>query len=109
MVCSHFQSIPDKSWPCCSNSPTFIICCPFHFSLPFFNLQLNPQFIKIHAAFSRVLYLSGAADYFDKVEDTAEQNSFPMRANQTWGYFSLIGLRMSNMSVGSMATLDTCR
>jgi len=31
-----------------------------------FTLRLNPQFIKIHAAFSRVLYLSGAADYFDK-------------------------------------------
>jgi len=57
-------------------------------------LQSSTQ-SSIHAAFSRVLYLSGAADYFDKVEDTAEQNSFPMRANQTWGYFSLIGLRMS--------------
>jgi len=33
----------------------------------------DPQFIAIHAAFSRVLYLSGAADYFDKVEDDAEQ------------------------------------
>jgi len=54
-------------------------------------LQSSTQ-SSIHAAFSRVLYLS---DYFDKVEDTAEQNSFPMRANQTWGYFSLIGLRMS--------------
>ncbi|KAL9708594.1 hypothetical protein Ac2012v2_008139 [Leucoagaricus gongylophorus] len=33
----------------------------------------DPEIIRIHAAFARVLSLSGAIDYFDKVELSAEQ------------------------------------
>ena len=33
----------------------------------------DPEFIKIHAAFARVLYKSGAGQYFNKVEYDAEE------------------------------------
>ena len=33
----------------------------------------DPEIIRIHAAFARVLSLSGAIDYFDEVEWSAEQ------------------------------------
>ena len=33
----------------------------------------DPEIIRIHAAFARVLSLSGAIDYFDKVELSAEK------------------------------------
>lgn len=33
----------------------------------------DPQFIRIHTAFTHVLYLSGVADYLDKVRADAEQ------------------------------------
>ena len=33
----------------------------------------DPEIIRIHAAFARVLSLSGAIDYFDKVELSAKQ------------------------------------
>jgi len=38
-----------------------------------FRTEALLKFIRIHAAFARVLYLSGAGDHFDKVEDAIEE------------------------------------
>jgi hypothetical protein len=32
----------------------------------------NPTYLKVHAAFAKVLHLSGAAEYIEKVERDAE-------------------------------------
>ena len=32
----------------------------------------NPAYLKVHAAFAKVLHLSGAAEYIEKVERDAE-------------------------------------
>lgn len=38
----------------------------------------NPEFLAIHAAFAKVLHLSGAAEFADKVEREAEGVSLCM-------------------------------
>jgi hypothetical protein len=32
----------------------------------------NPDYLKVHAAFAKVLHLCGAAEYMEKVEEDAE-------------------------------------
>ncbi len=34
----------------------------------------NPDFLRVHAAFAKVLNLCGAAEYFESVERDAERN-----------------------------------
>ena len=34
----------------------------------------NPDYLKVHAAFAKVLHLSGAAEYIESVEREAEMN-----------------------------------
>ena len=34
----------------------------------------DPQFLELHAAFAKVLHLSGAADYFEDIESEVEDS-----------------------------------
>jgi hypothetical protein len=53
----------------------------------------DPQFLKIHAAFSRVLNLCGAAEYLESVERNAE-SGMTLRMDGTTDFGSLLLCRL---------------
>jgi hypothetical protein len=42
----------------------------------------NPEFLKIHASFVKVLNLSGAAEYYESLERDVEERNGPVRLDR---------------------------
>ncbi len=62
----------------------------------------NPDYLKVHAAFARVLHLCGAAQYVGRVERDAEMSgTLPSNGDTDMGlYLRLLLIRASAKALG---------
>ena len=56
----------------------------------------DPRFLQVHAAFAKVLYLSGAAEYVDRIERETEKRMESVSRHLEGAEFtSLLDLKLS--------------
>ena len=56
----------------------------------------DPRFLQVHAAFAKVLHLSGAAEYLDRIEkEVDERMESYSRQMETADFASLLDLKLS--------------